>query len=152
MDFSHYFFLVGIEIKLHCILMTTFNALEWNYAHIQKLATANRQGNDYRNLPNKGAGRSSKVKSDILGKRLRSSAFQWWFRIENRTIIKETMPILAIFDSIGFLQTRGAPLLGEAPLIGRIRYIKGWKRKCLKNRIRSVRIPIGLKSHFSLIK
>ena len=30
--------------------------------------------------------------------------------------------ILAIYDSIGFLQTKGAPLLGEAPLIGRLRY------------------------------
>ncbi len=71
----------------------------------------------YRNLPNKGAGRSSKVKSDRLVKRLRFSAFQRWFRIENRTIIKETMSILAIYDSIGILQTRGAPLLGEAPLL-----------------------------------
>ena len=49
------------------------------------------------------------------------SAFQWWFRIENRTIIKGTMSILAIYDSIGLLQTKGAPLLGEAPLIGRLR-------------------------------
>ncbi len=43
-----------------------------------------------------------------------------WFRIENRTIITETMPILAISDSNGFLQTKGAPLLGEAPLTGRL--------------------------------
>ncbi len=75
---------------------------------------------EYRNLPNKGVGRSNKVKSDRLVKKLSFSAIQRWFRIENRTIIKETMPILAIYDSIGFLQTRGAPLLGEAPLIGRI--------------------------------
>ena len=32
------------------------------------------------------------------------------------------MLILAIYDRIGFLQTKGAPLLGEAPLIGRLRY------------------------------
>ncbi len=76
---------------------------------------------EYRNLPNKGAGRSSKVKSDRLGKKLRFSAFQRWFRIENRTTILKTMSILAFYDSIGFLQNRGAPLLGEAPLIGRIR-------------------------------
>ncbi len=50
----------------------------------------------FRNLPNKGAGRSSKVRSDRLRERLRFSAFQRWFRIENRTIIKETMPILVI--------------------------------------------------------
>ncbi len=75
----------------------------------------------YRNLPNKGAGRFDNVKSDGLGDKLRFSAFQRWFRIENRTIIKETMSILAIYDSIGFLQTKGAPLLGEALLIGRIR-------------------------------
>ncbi len=63
----------------------------------------------YRNMPNKGAGCSNKVKSDGLYKKLRFSAFQRWFRIENRTIIKETMSILAIYDSIGFLQTRGRP-------------------------------------------
>ncbi len=55
----------------------------------------------YHNLPNKGAGRSSKVGSDSVGKKLRFSAFQRWFRIENRTIIKETVSILAIYDSIG---------------------------------------------------
>ncbi len=75
----------------------------------------------YRNLPNKGAGRSSMVRSDRLREKLRFSAFKRWFRIQNRTIIKETMSILAIYNSIGFLQTRGAPLLGEAPLIGRLR-------------------------------
>ena len=32
------------------------------------------------------------------------------------------MPILPIYNSIGFPQTKGAPLLGEAPLIGRLRY------------------------------
>ena len=76
----------------------------------------------YRNLPNKGALRSSKVRSDRVGRKLRSPAFQRWFRIENWTIIKETMSILAICYSTGFLQTMGAPLLGEAPLIGRLRY------------------------------
>ena len=55
----------------------------------------------YRNLPNKGAGRSSKVGSDSVRKKLRFSAFQRWFRIENRTISKETMSILAIYDIIG---------------------------------------------------
>ncbi len=74
----------------------------------------------YRNLPNKGAGRSDKVKSDGLGEKPRFSAFQRWFRIENRTIIKEIMSILAIYDNFGFLHSRGAPLLGEAPLIGRM--------------------------------
>ncbi len=68
----------------------------------------------YRKLPNNGAGRSRQVRSDRLREKLRFSAFQRWFRIENWTIIKETMPI-------GFLLTKGAPLLGEAPLIGRLR-------------------------------
>ncbi len=75
----------------------------------------------YRNLPNKGAGRSNKGSSDRLKRKLRFPAFQRWFRIENRTIIKEAMSILAIYGSIGLLQTKGAPLLGEAPLIGRLR-------------------------------
>ncbi len=63
----------------------------------------------YRNLPSKGAQRSSMVKSDGLGGKLRFSAFQQWVQIENRTIIKETMSVLAIYDSIRFLQTRGHP-------------------------------------------
>ena len=77
---------------------------------------------DYRILPNKGAGRSRKVRSDRLREKLTFLAFQRWFRIENRTVIKETRPNLGIYDSIGFLQTKRAPLLGEAPLIGRLRY------------------------------
>ena len=40
------------------------------------------------------------------------------------------MSILVIYDSIGFLQARGAPLLGEAPLIGRIRYPNLTTQKC----------------------
>ena len=47
----------------------------------------------YSNLPNKGARRSSKDRSDRLREKLRFSAFKLWFRIENRTIIKETMSI-----------------------------------------------------------
>ena len=38
-------------------------------------------------------------------------AFQRWFRIENRTIIKETTSILAIYDGFGFLQTIGGALI-----------------------------------------
>ncbi len=55
----------------------------------------------------------------------RWTATQRLFWIENQTItsIKETEPILAIYDSIWFLHTKGAPLLGEAPLIGRLQYI-----------------------------
>ncbi len=44
----------------------------------------------YRILPNKGAGRSNKTISNSLEGKLTFSAFQRWFRIENRTIIKET--------------------------------------------------------------
>ncbi len=85
----------------------------------------------YHILPNKGAGRVSKVTFDIVGYKLRFQAFQWWFRIENRTIIKETMCILDIYGRIGLLQTMGAPLLGRAPLIGRIRYLHFFT-SCLK--------------------
>ncbi len=59
----------------------------------------------YRNLPNKGAGRSSKVISNNLGTKLTFLAFQRWFRIENRTNIKETMAILVIFGTVVFFQT-----------------------------------------------
>ena len=44
-----------------------------------------------------------------------------WLKIG--LFIKETITILAIYDSIGFLQIKGAPSLGEAPLIGRLRYV-----------------------------
>ncbi len=57
----------------------------------------------YRNLPNKGTGRYSKLRSDRLRRKLGFSAFQRWFRIENRTMIKENVGILAVYDSIGFL-------------------------------------------------
>ncbi len=53
----------------------------------------------YCNLSNKGAGGSSKVKFDRLGKKSRFSASQQWFPIKNWIIIKETMSILAIYDS-----------------------------------------------------
>ena len=69
----------------------------------------------YRNLPNKGAGRSNMVRFDRLREKLRFSAFQWWFRILKK--LCQFQP----FMYIGFLQTKGAPLLGEAPLIGRLR-------------------------------
>ena len=49
-------------------------------------------------------------------------ALQRWFRIENRSIIKEIKPILVPQDKIWSPQLWGALLLGEAPIIGRIRY------------------------------
>ena len=60
---------------------------------------------EYRNLPNKGAGRSSKAICNNLGTKLTFLAFQCWFRIENRTNIKETMAILVISSSVVFRQT-----------------------------------------------
>ncbi len=42
--------------------------------------------------------------------------------MENRTIIKEIVVILVGYDKTGFLQTIVGPLLGEAPLIGRLWY------------------------------
>ncbi len=65
----------------------------------------------YRILPNKGAGRSSKVISIHIGTKLSFLAFQRWFRIENRTIIKEIMVILVIFGNVVFLQTMGGALI-----------------------------------------
>ena len=70
---------------------------------------------NYRILPNKGAGRVSKVTSDIVSKKLSFCAFQRWFRIENRTIIKETVRILVIYDRFAFPQTmEGALIRGGA--------------------------------------
>ncbi len=65
----------------------------------------------YRILPNKGAGRSSEVTFDSLGTKLRFWAFQRWFRIEKRTIFKETVLILVRYDRAGFLQTIGGALI-----------------------------------------
>ncbi len=79
---------------------------------------------EYRNLPNKGAGRSSKVRSDSVKKKLRFSAFQWWFRIENRTIIKEIMSILAIYDSLGSPQTIGGALIRGGALNWQITVVR----------------------------
>ncbi len=75
----------------------------------------------YGNLPNKGAGRSSKIISNNLGTKLTFLSFQHWIRIENRTNIKETMVILVISGTVVFLQTWGVPLLWGAPLISRLR-------------------------------
>ncbi len=43
--------------------------------------------------------------SNNLGTKLTFLAFQCWFRIENRTNIKETMVILVISGTVVFLQT-----------------------------------------------
>ena len=56
---------------------------------------------NYRNLPNRGARRYSKFKSDTMDQKLRFWAVQRWFRIENRSIIKEIKPILVPQDNIG---------------------------------------------------
>ncbi len=77
----------------------------------------------YRNLPNKGIGRSSKVISKNLGTKLTVLAFKRWFPIENRTNIKEIMVIFGDFwhhclsPNLG-----GRPYYWRAPLIGRLRY------------------------------
>ena len=54
---------------------------------------------------NKGTRRSSKVISNHLWTKLTFLAFKRWFRIENRTDIKETMAILVISVTVAFLQT-----------------------------------------------
>ncbi len=43
------------------------------------------------------------------------------------------MLILAKYDSIGFLQTMGAPFLGEAPFIGRLLYSKLYLNKIMES-------------------
>ncbi len=50
-------------------------------------------------------------------------AFQRWFRIENRSIIKENGPISPSLQ-YWVPQPMGAPLLRGAPVIGRIRYVE----------------------------
>ena len=70
----------------------------------------------YRNMPNKGAGRDSKVQSDYTEQKLRFWAFQWWFRNENRSIIKEIKPILVTVESIVGPETIGATLFVGARL------------------------------------
>ena len=89
----------------------------------------------YRNLPNRGAGRDSKVKSDTMEYKLWFWAFQRWFRIENWSIIKGNTPILVPLYNIGSpkLWGGGAPLLGVVPVIGRIRYVNEKKRKSLSS-------------------
>ncbi len=54
------------------------------------------------------------------------------FRIGIGTIIKETVMILVSNDKTGSLQTIGAPLLGEASLIGRLMY---WLIKFLPDKM-----------------
>ncbi len=55
----------------------------------------------YHILPNKGAGHSGKVASDSLKSMLGFQAFQRWFWIENRTIIKGNVLILVSYDKNG---------------------------------------------------
>ena len=62
-------------------------------------------------MPNKGAGRDSNVESDIMKSKLRFQAFQRWFQIENRSIIKEIGPILVTLDSSGGPQTIGGAFI-----------------------------------------
>ncbi len=51
-------------------------------------------------------------------------------RIENRSNIKEIKSILLVpQQNIGSPNLRGAPLLGEAPILGRIRYPKADKKR-----------------------
>ncbi len=65
----------------------------------------------YRIVPNKGAGRSSKARPDVITLMLMFWAFQRWFQIENRTIIKDFGTILVIFVSQGLPQTIGGALI-----------------------------------------
>ncbi len=44
-------------------------------------------------------------------------AFQWWFRIENRSIIKEVTKTFVIFGTFCFCQTMGGALIRVVPLL-----------------------------------
>ena len=61
--------------------------------------------------------------SDSSVLKLKFQAFQRWFRIENRTIIKKVMAILSIFGSCWLSQTMGGAFIRVAPLLGILRYV-----------------------------
>ncbi len=69
----------------------------------------------YSILPYKGIGRCIKVISIQKGTKLCFWPFHRWFRIVNRTIIKETKVILLIFGNVVFLQSMEALLLWVVP-------------------------------------
>ncbi len=117
-----FFAISGLDMlnSLDAIKKEQSGIVEWIYS-LQVLPSPD--GNYYHILPIKSAGRVSKVTSDSMERKLRFWALQQWFRIANRTIIKETACILNIYDRISFLYTMGAPILGRAPLIGRIWYL-----------------------------
>ncbi len=52
-------------------------------------------------MPNICAGRDGIINYDTMEYKLRFWAFQRWFRIENRSIIKENSPILVPHYNIG---------------------------------------------------
>ncbi len=77
---------------------------------------------DYLIIPNKGAGALTSLNVIVTGLKLRFWAFQRWFRIENRTIIKGVMETFVIFGTLCFGQTMGGALIRVVPLLGIIRY------------------------------
>ena len=73
----------------------------------------------------------SKVKSDTMEYKLRFWAFQCWFQIENRSIIKEDMPILVTHTQYWVPQTMGAPLLLLLKSWNYVRIGKGIASRCI---------------------
>ena len=69
-----------------------------------------------------GRRRSDKLKYDNIELKLSFLAFQCWFRIENRTIIKGVIGTFVIFGPLCFGQTMGGgALIRVVPLLGIIR-------------------------------
>ncbi len=58
-----------------------------------------------------------------LGESWSSQLSNGSFGLKIGQLLKKLCLFLAIYDSIGFPQSKGAPLLGEVPLIGRLRYV-----------------------------
>ncbi len=74
----------------------------------------------YRILPNKGAGRVSKVASDIMGIKLSNGGFG----LKIGQLLRKLRVFWTFMKELASSKLWGTPLLGRATLIGRIRYIE----------------------------
>ena len=77
----------------------------------------------YRILPNKGAGSLSKVTFDIVGESWDSELSNGGFGLKIGQLLRKVCVFWTFMIDMAFPQTMGAPLLGKAPLIGRIWYL-----------------------------
>ena len=77
----------------------------------------------YCNMPNKGTGHDSKVKSDVTEEKLSFWAFQRWFWIENRSIIMDSGAILVNVDFIVGPPSKGGAFIRVCAFIRHITVI-----------------------------